>query len=635
MKKKLIVTLIVLILLVGATFAYLFFNLNSVIERFKPQIENMASNIIGSDVTIGKIEAKVFPDAKLNLSQFQVGAAADQESFSLKELILQVKLAPLLSGKLDISKLDIVEPKIKIIKTPEGMKIPGVKMKAADSKDSANKQDNTSKAQVPFSLNLNAIKVEKASLELHDQVKAQTYSLNDLNVESKFSFENNKVQIGSYQVEGKALNSLPFKVQGRDLAVDVTSMNLNLPEMTLTVLNEIIKISASVDGKSLSGKANVSAPSITIENFVNEPAFSNFVPPAVKSLNVSGKTSSEIQANLDLVQPSAIGKISLQSIALSQGINKVKDVNGDISLKATLQSQQLASENLALSLNESPITIKFAVEQQNQQIKLNEIKISAFGGNVATTGSLDLGSSISFSTNSNISGINVASALTALKPDLGESPITGTLTKSNAQVSGKLGDTLMQSLSGNITFLLNNGSLKGFNIGGKVLKAVNNIPLLSGALYEMVPENKRQLISGADTDVQSATGTLTISNGTIFLKNIVLVSSAYTINADGKMGLDTTLDLNATISFTEDFSLAMTSSIKELKVLLDENKKITFPMTISGKPPAIIVVPNISKLLKSGTGKLLEDQAGKLLDRALGGDKGGETIRGLSDALGL
>src|SRR5436189_2436730 len=113
MKKKILIALAILFLLIAAFLLYVYFNLNSLIASFKPQIESLASETLAVPVHIAKIEAEVFPHAKLVLSGFDLGqSGGSKESLSLQEVELSVRLLPLISGRIEVVKLTVDTPKI-------------------------------------------------------------------------------------------------------------------------------------------------------------------------------------------------------------------------------------------------------------------------------------------------------------------------------------------------------------------------------------------------------------------------------------------------------------------------------------------------------------------------------------------
>lgn len=102
MKKKILILLVVIILIAGAGLAYAAMNLNSLIEKFRPDLEKIASQTLGMPVNIGNLEASVFPETKILVKEFKLGGGDKSQAFKLNNLALSVKLSALLfSQKLE------------------------------------------------------------------------------------------------------------------------------------------------------------------------------------------------------------------------------------------------------------------------------------------------------------------------------------------------------------------------------------------------------------------------------------------------------------------------------------------------------------------------------------------------------
>ncbi|MCB0334539.1 MAG: hypothetical protein KDD55_13630, partial [Bdellovibrionales bacterium] len=114
------------------------------------------------------------------------------------------------------------------------------------------------------------------------------------------------------------------------------------------------------------------------------------------------------------------------------------------------------------------------------------------------------------------------------------------------------------------------------------------------------------------------TGNITISNETLSTNDLLLVSTLFDLTAKGTIGFDTSLNLGANIRFTELFSLAMAKKISELRDWLDKDNRLNIPLRIQGTATNVVVVPDVTELLKSNAGKVLTN---KLLGKVFGDNK--------------
>jgi hypothetical protein len=88
------------------------------------------------------------------------------------------------------------------------------------------------------------------------------------------------------------------------------------------------------------------------------------------------------------------------------------------------------------------------------------------------------------------------------------------------------------------------------------------------------------------------------------------------------MSMDGDLNLSANFILAADISASLAKRSKTVEKMLNKNKLLEIPVVIKGRSPALVVVPDISKLLQGAGGKMLEERAGSLLEKALSGKKG-------------
>ena len=91
--------------------------------------------------------------------------------------------------------------------------------------------------------------------------------------------------------------------------------------------------------------------------------------------------------------------------------------------------------------------------------------------------------------------------------------------------------------------------------------------------------------------------------------------------------MESDLNLNTTIFFTKEFSQALATSIPPLKKVLATDGRLTFPLAIHGRPDALVIMPNLNKLIELAGKRVLKDGADQLLDQALKKTPGGDTAK--------
>ena len=88
---------------------------------------------------------------------------------------------------------------------------------------------------------------------------------------------------------------------------------------------------------------------------------------------------------------------------------------------------------------------------------------------------------------------------------------------------------------------MKDGVLPGMNVAGKVIKGLSHLPFLTGGgLYDKVGAENKSALDSPDMSIKSLTGAFHIEGGKLHTSNLVVVSSFYTLDANGTVGFDQT-----------------------------------------------------------------------------------------------
>jgi hypothetical protein len=281
MKKKILYTLIVLLLLIITAGAYIGYNAGQLARRYKPEIENMLSQTLSSKVEISDIDVKLIPNLRLVLDQLSIKRPnRSGEGLKLNNATLNVKLLPILKGQLVIEELALNSPSIDILKTASGIEIVGIGSKTEEKQATKEVKNNlaSTKSQVSddltskASLNLNAFKINSAKIKLLDQTNNTTLTIEPLNVKSNLELKNNVVKLPELNLNanfngnfsnislngqikhngsGTANKSGDFETKGK---INLENTNIKIPNLNIT--NFISEINYKLQNNSASADSN-------------------------------------------------------------------------------------------------------------------------------------------------------------------------------------------------------------------------------------------------------------------------------------------------------------------------------------------------------------------------------------------
>lgn len=629
MKKFLIILIVVSLLAVGIL-GLAFFNANKLIAQFKPELEKTLSSLVGTQIQLQGITATVLPQTALKVSGLSIKntatSTAAESGPEFSEFLLNLNLRELISGQLDITKISIVAPKLTLIKDSTGLRIKGFpipKKNQSPNKDvpaafapseDRNKQSdsNQSKSNLPIPINLQAIEMKGGTITFEDQVANKSYQLSDLNVDSAVNILNNNIAVSNLGITAKVLDK--HKVALSIPKIGLKDKDLSVDSFTALIDDLALQGSANINIKSIKGRARVRSKQVNLVDVV--ATLSDFIPN-ISQFDLKGTVIPDIK--FEILGPkifSINGTLGLAEIAAKQGVHMLSNLNGNFSIKADGPSDAIiTTQDLKLSLNDQPISTNFSAKLFGTNFTLEDLVLNLLGGSVKGKIDLSLDTQKAFTTKIEGAGINIEKALSMLKaPD---AQISGNIDSFSTSVTGNLGENLKSSLRGGLNAKLSNGELKGFNLAGIVLKTVNNLPFLTGALYSSVPASEIATIDSSNTAFRSLDTSLGFEGTSLRVNSLSILAPIFTLESSGKIGFDKNLDLASTIYFNKNFSDQLVRSVIQLKKVLDESGQLVIPLKIQGVPPLLLVYPNLSKLLEVAGKQAIADNAKEIVKGVL------------------
>ncbi len=182
MKRTLISVLVLLVFLAGTLFvAPSFIDWN----KYKDQIISQIESVTGYDVGIGgSLEMAVLPYPHLSIENLTIAkpTAEGAPLLQIEEASVQLALAPLFSGNVEVSRVLLIGPDLRMSVGADGKPswmTPELdaRMKKGDSREDGASSDFAN------AIALNAITVKNGSFTFVDQRAGQTVSLKNINLE--------------------------------------------------------------------------------------------------------------------------------------------------------------------------------------------------------------------------------------------------------------------------------------------------------------------------------------------------------------------------------------------------------------------------------------------------------------------
>jgi hypothetical protein len=627
MKKKIIVTLLSLFILIAAGAGVVVYKLNDIVSGFRPQIEQQLSAALGAQVQLGEISASLFPSCHLSVKEVKVLAADGKAAaLSLGGLTASVALRPLLSKKLDISNLEIERPRITLIKDPSGTTVQGLAQpkpgsQAAQSPQSAPAASQGGTTSPAIDVSVSRVTITDGEVTIDDRVASTRTPIRSINLDAGVSIQGKEIQIPSLKLSFAADSLPPIRFTGSKITFGQDSGALSIGSLDAATDMGAVHAEGSLDTKSLNGALTVASSGIDLRKaatFLKSSAL------ALAAMNPSGSIVTSLAVTLTGGTPSIKGPITLKDInADLPGPQRVRGLSGEVAVQGALSDLSLSAPKLQLSFQDAPLRVATAARVTSSNVTIQSLTISGLGGEARLPATLQLTPPKNFTAQPSLSTISIGELLKVTKPSL-STMISGTIVSSKGSFSGSTMGDVARSVNGSSDILVQDAVLKGVNLPALILSKVSNIPLLEGSLRSNIPPEHQKHFNDPDTKISELRSEYSLGGGVITLKSLRIVSVAFTLESSGTMSMDGDLNLASNFILASDISASLAKRSKTVEKMLNKNKLLEIPVVIKGRSPALVVAPDVSKLLQGAGGKMLEEKAGSLLEKALGGKKGAD-----------
>ena len=627
MKKKLLLVLVVLIALLGVSTGLIAYKLNDIVAGFRPQIEQQLSKTLGAKVELGEISASILPTAHLSVREIKVLAPNAQSTvLSLGGVTASVGLRPLLNKRLEISNLEIERPHITLVKDSTGMRLEGLSPQPAQNQLGTTSSSENAPQPPPASQSLD-ITVERITITdgeilLDDRTTSTKTPIRAISLDAGVSVQGKEIHIPNLGLSFTLAKFPPLTFSGKAIAFAQDSGKLSIGSFDAKSDVGALHADGSLDVSTTTGTLTVSSTGIDLKKVAS---LLKTNVPNLSALNLTGSVATKLAVTLKgSGQPSIQGPLSLREVnADLPGPQRLRGLSGDIALNGTPADLALSASSLKFSLQDAPLVLATNARVSDATISIQSLVLRGLGGEIRLPASLQRTGTQAFSAQPVFTTISVTELLKIAQPTLSQA-ITGNIVASKGNFSGALSGDVARSLNGSGDILIKDAVLKGANIPNLILTKVSGIPLLEGSLRANIAPEHQKYFNDPDTKMKELKSDFSISGGSINLRSLSAISDAFAIESSGTMSMSGELNLASTFTLSPEISQSLAKRSKTVQSMLSPSKQLAIPVVIKGKSPAIVVLPDISKLLQGAGGKILEEKAGALLEKALGGKKGGE-----------
>jgi uncharacterized protein involved in outer membrane biogenesis len=187
----------------------------------------------------------------------------------------------------------------------------------------------------------------------------------------------------------------------------------------------------------------------------------------------------------------------------------------------------------------------------------------------------------------------------------------------NLAGSGSGWDSIKPTLQGQGKAQILDGVIIDTNLAEGVLAGMSGLPGLTNFLTPTLKEKYPRIFGSKDTLFEQLTAAISIKDGKINLSNLLVAAADWAVGAKGTLDFDQLLNADGTLQLSKNFTSILTSQVKILQALVNEQGQAVIPFTLSGTLPGVKPVPNASFLTQSLQNALLKQGAQQLQQRGL------------------
>ncbi|MFP6598007.1 MAG: AsmA family protein [Candidatus Hydrogenedentota bacterium] len=627
--KKFVIVLLVLIVIGLGALIFAVSRAGSIIEGYKPELERLASESLGSTVTLGNLSVSVFPSALVVIDSANVADVDDPEkTIAIEQVNLDLELIPLLTGKISITTLDVIGPSITVLHEEDGIFIEGLPRGASEAASGGDAAESTeTPTDIEMTIDLQSFALRNATLIWKNKIADEEYTVKELDLDASFQFADDRAVFSDVDGGGVFMETIEFTYGGDELRYGLKDGVIGLDQLSASALGSSLNVAGELSQSDSDKTITITSDGLVLDQM--QPFFEIFAPAAIE-FGLKGTLKPDVQFAFTPTGYQSSGSITVSGLAAGiEDLIGFDNMGGSFSLEATEAKQSVKAGNLAGTLNGAPFEVNMAAALNPTTGRLDPFVMNAFGGEASLTTGLKLDDpTYPFTSELKSGGMLIEELVPALAPDM-PIAIMGTVKELSGKIGGMLDENMMPSLTGQIRVLMGDGLIKDVNLGQEVLGSVTNLPFIGGALLGMVPSGLRNFLADDHTVLHEVSGSFTLAKELLTSSDMKIVSDFFMLDAVGTIGLDTNLNLDSVIHFDKDFSADMVDQVKELRGLLDNQGRMSFPVKITGIPPDITTTPDISGILKDVAKGVVRNEVEDMIKEEIGDEIGEQLLNNL------
>lgn len=618
-RKPIILAVLLLVGLISGAGAIAAWRIQAVASTFRTAIEEELSLLVGAPVTIGEIKASLLPRAYLSVEKVRVGAISPNiRAFSVQQLSARASLLPLLAGRVSLSSLRIHSPELTISRlaaSSNNQPLPHPANVQQSGPVSTTQNPGSSPVTDSLQVQIDRIEVSDGILRVMD-TSGPPLVFKDIELDSQLKLTGTALNIPTASLSVVGPDNLPVKAAARECSFVSSDSSVTCTNLALAGSPGSVSIRGKYSAQGGFGLLSVSSKGLILGRLAQQ--LSPYCS-ACGSLDLSGSADLDLELESQKHALSAkSGHISLTGLALTPSASlRLAGGSGTISLAGPLTELHLSTSSFHITGNGAPVKLSTRAILQPSQISIQELAVEAFNGKATLPTVITISPKpLSLAGRQNATNLSIEALVRALRPQW-RSLITGTITSVASEITS-LSFEHPSQLHGEGDILIKDGSLVGFNLASQLVTQISGLPFLSDSLRRKVPPEFEKIFASPDTTIRQLRVAARAAAGQVAILQLALSSDLFDLTASGTYSVSGNLSLTSELVFNRDFSRALIIKVPELKGLANSADKLVVPLMVRGQPPALIVAPDLTKIVRAASSGALQSA----LEKGLSGKKG-------------
>jgi hypothetical protein len=580
--RRLIVSGLVLLVLLGGALLLAVSNLNAYLEENRDRLSGMVSEAVGRQVAFERAEVAFSGGIAVRVSGLRIAddpAYGSLDFLALDQAYVGVRLLPALWGRIEVRGIRLDAPTIRVIQTAQGFNFDSlggapsapVTPKAPsgeDASDSDSDSESDAGAGAVPAVVIAAFEIVEGTLTYEDRTGPDGLSL----VIEDFETSGNDLSLTgpiSIAFGGRIRSAKPADV-GLESRFDGTV--------------ELVSVESQQGGVTLRSPA---------------------LHPGIFGVRL------EEGGEVERIQDLAI------DVVLPEGLTRT-----GVPVNIRSSRARLAG----LDLSQLILDVVYRDSRRGAEVGVRQASVGLAGGTVEATGDVVLGrpGASPFDLETKVRALDAGTLATALMGAPAGS-LTGTL-GGDVQLAGDGLDwgSLERSLTGKLRLAIGEGALERTNLLNTLAQSLTKDPGLGSLLAQSLREAAPEALSGDRTSFEGVDMALDILNGVVRAKDLSLSAEDFSLQAAGQVRLDGAVAADGTIELSADLSRAILSKADALAPFLADGDRVTLPLRFGGTTASPSIAPDLSALAGKAEEALRDRAAKELTDRLFGGAKKGD-----------